>query len=561
MLISEISIRGLRSFSHNIQRVSLDTDAGKLCLLIGKNGAGKSSFISAFDFTIYGKTRGRNRKTVSKNALINRINKELATSIKFHSHEKDIEIERGINPDRFIIRIDGVEPVDLDPKKYDALIEHYVGMDMLSFRSFISLSVNDFKNFISLTTDEKQLLLDKLFNLQSVTAMMDIVSALNKANVASMAVYKQEITALELSITNIQQAMERMKEPKEPVVDHTDEIKSLEDKLDKYNPILEELAKKRDFLESAKEALKKEGGEVKALIDALDLDLNGVKRELSLFQASKCPTCESDFNSEHFMDLKETLQVRKDALDQTRKTLMEDFEVLKTKKAKHDTIDKNLTISEKTAASDLKAIKKKLNFLHQDVIKEPEVDLSEFESSIKDSQGKIKEIKTKGASLSEKNKCYAELKRLFGPDGIRRTIISSIVDPLNEYIQASMDIIDLPFRVRVDDSFNVTITQMSEVIEEDTLSTGESKLVNIAILLGYLKLIRTKRNINVLFLDEIFSSVDVENVDILLELLSNFAKEYKMNLFVVHHSIISERFFDRIIRLEKNTFTSIIEEK
>lgn len=561
MLINEITIRGLKSFGHNVQRVSLDTDSGKLCLLIGKNGAGKSSFISAFDYTLYGKGRGRNRKTISKAAIVNRINKELNTSIKFHSHGKDIEIERGINPDRFIIHINGEIPKELDPKKYDALIEHYVGMDIHSFRSFISLSVNDFKNFISLNTEEKQLLLDKLFNLQSVTKMMEIVKDLKNANIREMSTYKQEITALEVSITKIEEAMERVREPQKEIVNHTDEIQELLIKIEEYKPIFAELENKRNFLNTAKETLKKEYVEVKAVDDALDLEIKGINRELSLFQASQCPTCESDFNSEHFLELKQTLQDRKNALKTTKLTIIEDIEVLETKKAKQEAVQNKLDATTKTAVSDLNKVKKRLAVLRQESILVPVVNLTEFEISIKDSQDKIKEIKTKGAALSDKNKCYLELHRLFGPDGIRRTIISSIVEPLNEYIQASMDIIDLPFRVSVDENFDVTIKQMGEIVEDDTLSTGESKLVNIAILIAYLKLIRSKRNINVLFLDEIFSSVDVENVDILLELLSRFAKEYKMNLFVVHHSIVSERFFDRIIRLEKNTFTSIIEEK
>ncbi len=90
-------------------------------------------------------------------------------------------------------------------------------------------------------------------------------------------------------------------------------------------------------------------------------------------------------------------------------------------------------------------------------------------------------------------------------------------------------------------------------------STGEQKLTNISILIPYLKLIRTKKHINILFLDEVFSSVDIENIQRILSLLKSFANEYNINIFVVHHAVLNEEMFDRILKIEKNVFSSITE--
>ena len=89
------------------------------------------------------------------------------------------------------------------------------------------------------------------------------------------------------------------------------------------------------------------------------------------------------------------------------------------------------------------------------------------------------------------------------------------------------------------------------------MSTGETKLLNLSILIAYLKLIRTKRTINVLFLDEVFSSIDIENIEKILNLLKSFATEYKINIFVVHHALMNEELFDRIVKIDKNIFTEI----
>jgi ABC-type Mn2+/Zn2+ transport system ATPase subunit len=91
------------------------------------------------------------------------------------------------------------------------------------------------------------------------------------------------------------------------------------------------------------------------------------------------------------------------------------------------------------------------------------------------------------------------------------------------------------------------------------LSTGEQKKINVAILIAYLKLIRTKRHINVLFLDEVFSSIDLEGISDILLLLKSFSNDYNINIFVVHHALLNHENFDRIIRINKEIFSSIEE--
>jgi ABC-type multidrug transport system ATPase subunit len=118
---------------------------------------------------------------------------------------------------------------------------------------------------------------------------------------------------------------------------------------------------------------------------------------------------------------------------------------------------------------------------------------------------------------------------------------------------------NLPFQVELDETFTAQIKQFGMSIEQDSLSTGETKLINLSILTAYLKLIRTKKNINILFLGEVFSSIDIENIEKILNLLKSFANEYKINIFVVHHAMMNEELFDRILRIDKNVFTEIIE--
>ena len=79
-------------------------------------------------------------------------------------------------------------------------------------------------------------------------------------------------------------------------------------------------------------------------------------------------------------------------------------------------------------------------------------------------------------------------------------------------------------------------------------------------MLAYIKMLRMKRNINVLFLDEVFASVDVQGIEDILILFKKFANERKINIFLVHHSELKDWYFDRIMMIKKDTF-SYIEEK
>lgn len=78
-------------------------------------------------------------------------------------------------------------------------------------------------------------------------------------------------------------------------------------------------------------------------------------------------------------------------------------------------------------------------------------------------------------------------------------------------------------------------------------------------MVAYLKMIRAKKKINVLFLDEVFASVDIDGIDEILTLLKAFAYEYNISIFVVHHANMNGDIFDRVIELRKNVFSEIVE--
>ena len=138
-------------------------------------------------------------------------------------------------------------------------------------------------------------------------------------------------------------------------------------------------------------------------------------------------------------------------------------------------------------------------------------------------------------------------------------MISNIIPIINKNVNDMLEKFDLTFNITLDSNFNVTITQFNMEISEGTLSMGESKILDFCVLMAMVKVLKTKYiNLNVLFLDEIFASLDADNTSIVIRLLKEFASETSMNIFIIHHANLERSLFDNYISVKKtNGFSDI----
>jgi DNA repair exonuclease SbcCD ATPase subunit len=575
MLISELGIRGFKSYGNNEQVLKLNTEKGELILLVGNNGAGKSSLLDSFDYTLYGKVRGRKKKWATLSTLPNRINGELLNRIKFNSLGTDVEIKRGISPGVLELTENGVVNERAGKGNVDEKIEKYIGMDIETFKSFISMSINDFKNFISLSNEEKQLLLDKLFNLEVINILNGILKDIAKNNKVRAASFDSEIRTLDDSILSIQRsidkaierqkeearlALEREKEDIQAEIDRItgemnskkDDYKSLRDKIDKIKEKETELNNELD-------------NEKKQYINTQN-DIKNVQREIDLYDSGKCPTCRTDFNSDHFVALRDSFVEKKLGFENIKLEIEANITKVKERQVKLKSLSESTTTAFNDLSYLLKSYKSDIDKLVQKKASQtvpvnttPSVNIQEFQNTIEELEDKKIVSKDNITVCKEKDLYYKEMNRIFGEDGVKKSIISGIIKPINHFIAENIKKMSLPFEVRLDETFTAEIKQLGSPIEHDSLSTGETKKVNISILIAYLKLIRTKRHINILFLDEVFSSIDIEGIDSILALLKSFANDYNINIFVVHHAILNQEMFDRILKINKEVFSSIEE--
>jgi DNA repair exonuclease SbcCD ATPase subunit len=561
MLISEIGIRGYKSFGNNEQVVKLNTKSGELVLLVGKNGNGKSSLLESFEYTLYGKVKsGKTKKWHKLSTLPNRINGELLNRIKFESSGMEVEVKRGIGPSILELVENGVVNERAGKSNIDEKIEKYIGMDIETFKSFISMSINDFKNFISLTNEEKQLLLDKLFNLEVINILNSILKDINKNNKIRMASLDSEIKTLDDSIDSIKKSIEKaIEREKQNIQSEIDDLMTeMNSKKDEYKTLKEKVEKIKEKENELSEEL---DVEKRQYINTQN-DIKNVQREIDLYDSGKCPTCRTDFNSDHFVYLRQTLVEKKEGFNSVLKEIEDNIKSIKEKQTKLKTLSEKITTSFNDLSYLLKNYKSqidKLQIKKKNESGQESINIQEFQNTIIELEDK-KTISKEGSTIcKEKEMYYKELNRILSEDGVKKAIISGIIKPINHFISENIKKMILPFEVKLDETFTAEIKSLGSVIEHDSLSTGETKKINIAILIAYLKLIRTKKHINILFLDEVFSSIDLEGIDSILLLLKSFANDYNINIFVVHHAILSEEMFDRILKINKEVFTSIEE--
>ncbi len=561
MLINKISIKGYKSFGNNQQILEIDSKKGGLILLTGQNGSGKSSLIEVFEYCLYGKVRsGKKKKWHTLSTLPNRINNEMLCNISFISNGTHVEVQRGINPSTLNLIENEILNDRAGKSNLDEKIENYIGVDIETFKSFISMSINDFKNFISLSNEEKQLLLDKLFNLEVINILNTILKDLNKTNKLQLTRYDSEISTLNDSIESIKRSIQKaIEKEKQDIQTEIDKIKEdMESKKEDYQKLKEKVDKIKLKEKEIKEDIDKE----REQYINIQNDIKLVDKDIALYNSGKCPVCKTDFDSDHFHNLKDILVEKKKSLEEIRAAVDSNIKLVKERQAKLQKMSEDTNQAFNDITYLLRNHKSQIEKLQTQKDRESgqsNQNISEFENTIVELEERKNTSYEYSSACKDKELYYKELSKIFSEDGVKKTIISGIIKPINHFINENIKKMSLPFQVQLDETFTAEIKHLGNPIEHDSLSTGETKRINIAILIAYLKLIRTKKHINILFLDEVFSSIDIEGIESILDLLKDFAFNYNINIFVVHHAIMNQEYFDRIIKVNKDVFSTIEE--
>lgn len=542
MKIKEFSFKNICSYGNKLQSLSFGDDP-KLVMIQGQNGSGKSSISDALTVAIYGKSAIR-----PTNSIPNRINKNAYTNIKFvTSKGKEVNIERGIDPNFSKLQIDGTEHNLPDKRRVDAFIEEELTKIPFNvFANTISLSVNDFKSFVKLSPNDKRQIIDKIFGL-------DVVNDMSKISKDETKKIKMKISPLEKTLesnnrllnSSVEQ-LERLKNQTQ--TDNKEKILELEKMLSDLE------GNSRTELENAKllsPAISKANSKIQELRQSqatFSANITDLQKKLQLYSQNKCPHCLSDLTDSIHIQIKDRIQAKKTEYEESKKEIDETFKSSQEElKEMNDTVESSKKAFYQISAQ-ITGIKTNISNLKT---KKDDDGVSQIGKIIEEIRENIRENSTELATLSEQLQISTEMESILSDTGMKRLLMSQIIPLLNKKITKTSKILEFKYAFEFDLDFNPIITHLGMQISPDSLSVGEQKKVNLIVLLGILELIKLKHNnVNMLFLDEIFSSLDSTSIIKVVDLLKAFSKKYNMTVFVISNDFLPKEYFDTWIQVE-----------
>ena len=536
MRIKSIEWKNFNGYGNVPSKIDFTKD-GQLYLLVGQNGAGKSTIAEVLTYALYGKVECKRLGD-----LANRINRGMEVVLNMSCKGKDITIKRGITPNYFELFIND-EPYDQAGNKN---VQDYMETELLDipyqvFKNIIMLSVNDFKSFLTMSRGDKRNIVDRLFGFTVINAMRESIREKRREVKQDIQTLYDELNILEESIDSINEKIEILK--KEKRVDQSKLIEEYQDKLSTIELKHTDTSDKLKILNNRYIDLQKIVQEKSSSESTITTNLLDIKKRLDLFEKDKCPTCGSEFDmhGEHG-HIKETLlsdaKVNKVELKEVRSEL----ESAQTNLNKCDSFIR----SSKDSIVRLETLTSQYKYeLDQIVSKSEKKDFQYLKQLITENNKKTKYKSGKKYKQENEDKFLELVETILGEEGIKNLALKTILPQLNASIESMLKQMHIPHRIRFDEKFDCIITSLGETINPNTMSTGERKKSDFVIIIAMIKLLKVRYpSINLLFLDEIFSSIDGGGIHEIIAILKDTVQETGLNTWVINHSELPVNLFD-----------------
>jgi DNA repair exonuclease SbcCD ATPase subunit len=537
MKILSVEWKNFNSYGNIPSRIDFENDKGDLYLLMGGNGHGKSTISEVITFCLYGKIERKN-----KSDLPNRINKNLWCRIIVKSKNKTIMITRGVSPGLFEVDIDGT-PYDTSG---NSNVQDYLEYEIFDipyqvFKNIIVLSINDFRSFLTMSTGDKRNIIDRLFGFTLINSMKDQIRQERKEIRDNLKTITDELSILEDSIQSINEKIELLEKDKK-----SDNLKLAKEYKEKIVELLSEKKKLEELLSKIKEKESIFQEDLNTKIEKsreIKFELKDLENKLKIYANDQCPTCGSALDSDHHHGIKINLEEKKESNEKISDQL--DIEISAMTEKVNQLTSKSETIQKSIYKSGL-LINQYKTEITKLMDESKELDSGYLSQLIEENREKMSIRKVKQSSNLVEDNFLEVVEGVLGDDGVKNLAMKTILPSLNQSILNMAKQIHLPYTIRFDDKFNCIVNALGEEINPRSMSTGERKKADFIIIIALLKLLKIRYpSLNLLFLDEIFSSVDSSGVYEIIKILSEVSKENKLNTWVINHTELPMELFDK----------------
>jgi DNA repair exonuclease SbcCD ATPase subunit len=550
MRIKKVEWKNFSSYGNRKQILEFPDDSG-LFQIIGENGSGKSSISQVITFALYGKVEGKKLGDIP-----NRINGNAWVRLDFESNGRTIRVERGLEPNVFDLYIDGMKYDQAGSRTVqDYLTDDILGIPFYVFNNTILLSINDFKSFIKMSVQDKRAIVDKIFGFHILNTMRDALKEESKRIKDEMENLSGQMTAISSSIQKGNDEMENLALQIEE--ESRGKIELLNDSLSSFQKLQEIHNQKISEFKKTEEEFKNSISSLSQSLFESKSKLKEINRKLNLYDSDKCPTCESDLNTEFHSGIKN------DLLNESKKFQI-DVESMERTHLEMKGKESQLNMEKNEIREKGQKISAKITEISNELAKlndpgKMDKQMESLKRIIANLEEDSERLNSDNFKIAEKSNWLKILDDILGEKGVKQMAIRTILPSLNSEILELMSQMHLDYQVVFDEEFKATIYHMGIEIPVQTLSTGEMKKVDFVVLVSIMKLMKMKfSTINLLFLDELFSSVDPDGIHAILKILKKVTRELGLNIFVINHAPMPHEIFDWKIEVSKtNNFSNI----
>ena len=549
-------------------------DCNHSTLIVGSNGAGKSTVLDAICFALFNKPF----RKITKGQLVNAVNeKETLVEIEFNIGSREYLIRRGIKPNVFEIHLNGnmLNQEASAAEQQKSLEQNILKLNYKSFTQVVILGSSTFVPFMQLSPPHRREVIEDLLDIKIFSTMnlilKDRVKTL-KEQIRDLE-YKMEITKEKVQMQ--QRFIQDLKtQSKENNVQRHTEIRKLQDEialtqkenednlvscaalqtdLEKYDTVDDEHNKLRIYESKFADKFKKLRSDYKffdkndtcpTCKQSIDEELRTTKKTSITSSISELENANSELNDK-LKKIKEDLQSKKDLLSQLQE------------------LNAQMVSNNKEISWKEQSIKK----LNDQIAKQ-----EGGGANLKREQEKLKELAKEGVSI-EKYMSTSKHDRdnhdvvvnMLRDTGIKSNIIKKYLPVMNQLINRYLKELDFYVSFELNENFEETIkSRFRDEFSYASFSEGEKMRIDLALLFTWRTIAKMKNsaNTNLLMLDEIFdSSLDSSGTDDFMKILRTFSED--TNVFVISHKpdVLQDK-FERLLRVEKKqNFSTIIEEQ
>jgi DNA repair exonuclease SbcCD ATPase subunit len=531
-------------------------------LIIGTNGAGKSTILDALTFVLFNKPF----RKINKPQLVNTTNeKDCLVEIEFSVNSRNYLVRRGIKPNVFDIEVNRkqLHKESDDRLNQKILEENILKVNYKSFTQIVILGSSTFVPFMQLTTANRREVIEDLLDIR-------IFSAMNALIKEKIRLQKDEIKSLQLKKENLKDKVEMQKSFIEELENrgnaninaNKEKITKLDDEVGIYmneNARTEEeifkYVKEQEEVTGAAEKL----GKLNNLKGKISQKVSVITKEHKFFSENTvCPTCTQGIDERFRLDRIADAQTKAKELQKGFQELEETMKFEEERERQFVVLSKEITklnheISQNNTRISLN--QRQIRDLESEVqtiteqLKNRNTEHEKLEEFRENLQKTFEDLSTRKEEIVHYDFAYSLLK----DDGVKTKIIKKYLPFINQQVNRYLQMMDFYINFHLDEEFNESIkSPIHENFSYSSFSEGEKAKINLALVFAWREIARVKNsaNCNILLFDEVFDgSLDGFGTDEFLKIIRYVIKD--TNVFVISHKTGLEDKFNSVIKFEK----------